>query len=65
MKTFSNRFFLFFILLTGSILAVLGMVLGQLFPFYLEKYLELGGFHLSKNEIDYYNTQFIIALSFY
>lgn len=64
MKTFSNRFFLLFIFLTGSILAVLGMVLGQLFPFYLEKYLELGGFHLSENEIDYYYTQFIIALSF-
>lgn len=40
MKVFQNRLFLAFIFFTGSILAVLGIVLGQLFPFYLEKFFE-------------------------
>ena len=38
MKIYSNQLFIFFLILTGSILAVLGFLLGQLFPFYIEKY---------------------------
>lgn len=40
MKSMSNRFFLTFMLLLGSILAVLMIVIGQLFPVYIEQYNE-------------------------
>ncbi|MFJ8089017.1 two-component system histidine kinase PnpS [Lysinibacillus sp. NPDC095746] len=40
MKSMSNRLFLTFILLLGSILAVLMIVIGQLFPVYIEQYNE-------------------------
>lgn len=38
MKSMSNRLFLTFMLLLGTILAVLVLVIGQLFPVYLEQY---------------------------
>ncbi|KOS67663.1 histidine kinase [Lysinibacillus contaminans] len=38
MKSMSNRLFLTFMLLLGTILAVLVIVIGQLFPVYLEQY---------------------------
>lgn len=40
MKTLSTRLFVSFMLLIGIILAVLGIVMGQLFPIYIEDYLE-------------------------
>lgn len=40
MKSMSNRLFLTFMLLLGSILAVLMIVIGQLFPVYIEQYNE-------------------------
>lgn len=39
-KSMSNRLFFSFICLVGVILAVLGFVLGQLFPFYAKSYIE-------------------------
>ncbi len=39
-KSMSNRLFISFICLVTVILAVLGFVLGQLFPFYAETYIE-------------------------
>lgn len=40
MKSMSNRLFLTFMLLLGTILAVLMIVIGQLFPVYIEQYEE-------------------------
>ncbi|MDM5249725.1 two-component system histidine kinase PnpS [Lysinibacillus sp. G4S2] len=40
MKSMSNRLFLTFMLLLGTILAVLMIVVGQLFPVYIEQYDE-------------------------
>lgn len=40
MKSMSNRLFLTFMLLLGTILAVLMIVIGQLFPVYIEQYNE-------------------------
>lgn len=40
MKTMSGHLFFTFILIVGSILAVLGLVLGQLFPFFAKEYNE-------------------------
>lgn len=40
MKSMSNRLFLTFMLLLGTILAVLMVVIGQLFPVYIEQYNE-------------------------
>ncbi len=40
MKSMSNRLFLTFMLLLGTILAVLMIVIGQLFPVYIEQYDE-------------------------
>lgn len=40
MKSMSNRLFLTFMLLLGTILAVLMVVIGQLFPVYIEQYDE-------------------------
>ena len=39
-KSMSNSLFFSFICLVGVILAVLGFVLGQLFPFYAKSYIE-------------------------
>ncbi|HBT74128.1 MAG TPA: PAS domain-containing sensor histidine kinase, partial [Lysinibacillus sp.] len=40
MKSMSNRLFLTFMLLLGTILAVLMIVIGQLFPVYIKQYNE-------------------------
>lgn len=40
MKSMSNRLFLTFMLSLGTILAVLMIVIGQLFPVYVEQYKE-------------------------
>lgn len=40
MKSRNNRLFFIFIALTGSVIAVLGIVLGQLFPFYMESFFK-------------------------
>lgn len=49
---FQNRLFLIFLFFTGIILAVLGMVLGQLFPFYLENFFEEHNVSLSHEQMD-------------
>lgn len=66
MKQYSNRLLLFFILLTGSILAVLGIVVGQLFMFYLENYFEKIELRLEISQIDYISSQlrFVIIIFF-
>ncbi|MEG0259742.1 MAG: ATP-binding protein [Lysinibacillus sp.] len=38
MKSMSNRLFLTFMLLLGTVLAVLAIIIGQLFPVYVEQY---------------------------
>ena len=40
MKSMSGHLFFTFILIVGSVLAVLGLVLGQLFPFFAKEYNE-------------------------
>ena len=40
MKSMSGHLFFTFIIIVGSILAVLGLVLGQLFPFFAKEYNE-------------------------
>lgn len=66
MKQYSNRLFLIFILLTGSILAVLGIVVGQLFMFYLENYFEKIDLQLEISQMDYIKSQlrFVIVIFF-
>lgn len=64
MKWISNRFFLIFIILTGSILAVLGLVLGQLFPFYMEKIFEKNNMQYEFEDLEFFKTQFSIGLTF-
>ncbi len=49
MKSMSNRLFLTFMLLLGSILAVLMIVIGQLFPVYLEQYNEQASFQMQES----------------
>lgn len=51
MKVFQNRLFIIFIFFTGSILAVLGIVLGQLFPFYLEKFFEFHNIYFTDGQM--------------
>ena len=41
MKSMTGRLFYSFIFLVGSILAVLGLVIGQLFPFYVQDYTDI------------------------
>ncbi|MGE7092092.1 two-component system histidine kinase PnpS [Lysinibacillus sp. NPDC048646] len=48
MKSMSNRLFLTFMLLLGTILAVLIIVIGQLFPVYIEQYNERARPHIQE-----------------
>lgn len=49
MKSMSNRLFLTFMLLLGSILAVLMIVIGQLFPVYIEQYNEQASLQMQES----------------
>ena len=49
MKSMSNSLFLTFMLLLGTILAVLMLVIGQLFPVYIEQYDELASLQLQES----------------
>ena len=49
MKSMSNSLFLTFMLLLGTILAVLMIVIGQLFPVYIEQYDELASLQLQES----------------
>lgn len=48
MKSMSNRLFLTFMLLLGTILAVLVIVIGQLFPVYVEQYNSLASSNIQE-----------------
>ncbi|MCP1145549.1 ATP-binding protein [Lysinibacillus endophyticus] len=63
MKAYSNRLFLFYIILTGSILAVLGFVLGQLFPFYIEKFFIENNIKIDDYQLDYFKKQFAFVMN--
>ena len=60
MKIYSNQLFIFFVILTGSILAVLGFLLGQLFPFYIEKYQ----IEIDQEQLDEIRKQSAIIITF-
>lgn len=64
MKSQSNRLFFIFIMLTGSIIAVLGIVLGQLFPFYMESYFMKNDIPFTEEQIEQikYQLAFILAI---
>lgn len=64
MKSYNNRLFVNFIILTGSILAVLGFVLGQLFPFYIESYLSKNDIDLNAEQMDHMRKQFSFVITF-
>ncbi len=49
MKSMSNRLFLTFMLLLGSILAVLMIFIGQLFPVYIEQYNEQASLQMQES----------------
>ncbi|MFC9542310.1 two-component system histidine kinase PnpS [Lysinibacillus sp. NPDC056959] len=49
MKSMSNRLFLTFMLLLGTILAVLMVVIGQLFPVYIEQHNEQASVEMQKS----------------
>lgn len=62
MRSYSNRLFITFFLLVGTIIAVLGIVIGQLFPFYLENYFEHHGILLSEEHFESIELQMGIIL---
>ena len=64
MKSPSNRLFFIFIMLTGSIIAVLGIVLGQLFPFFMENYFIKNDIPFTEEQIDELsiNLAFVFAI---
>lgn len=62
MRSYSNRLFITFFLLVGTIIAVLGIVIGQLFPFYLENYFEYHGILLSEEHFESIELQMGIIL---
>ncbi|MGE7695238.1 two-component system histidine kinase PnpS [Lysinibacillus sp. NPDC094177] len=49
MKSMSNRLFLTFMLLLGTILAVLMIIIGQLFPVYIEQYNEQASLQMQES----------------
>ena len=51
MRSYSNRLFITFLTLIGSIIAVLGIVIGQLFPFYLENYFKYHDISISEEHL--------------
>lgn len=63
MKTYSNRLFFTFIMLTGSIIAVLGFVIGQLFPFYIGNYFERNDIHISGEQLEHLRAQLTFVLT--
>ncbi|RUL56413.1 MULTISPECIES: two-component system histidine kinase PnpS [Lysinibacillus] len=64
MRSYGNKLFLFYIILTGSVLAVLGFVLGQLFPFYIVNYFSENNIDLDTDQIDYIKKQFAFIITF-
>ena len=64
MKSRNNRLFFIFIALTGSVIAVLGIVLGQLFPFYMESFFLKNDIPFAEQQIEQlkYQLAFILAI---
>lgn len=62
MKSHSSRLFFLFVFITGLILAVLGIVLGQLFPFYMEKFFLSHDVHFKEEQIEQIRYQFAFIL---
>ncbi|NLY78655.1 MAG: PAS domain S-box protein [Lysinibacillus sp.] len=65
MKTYSNRLFIIFILLTGSIIAVLGIVIGQLFPFYMETYFLRNDIQYTTDNMEHLKSQLAFVLAIF
>lgn len=66
MKVRNHRLFFIFILITGSIIAVLGVVLGQLFPFYMESFFIKHNIPFTEEQIEQikYQLAFILVILF-
>lgn len=64
MKAYHNRLFVAFIVITGCIFAVLGFVLGQLFPFFIENYFEKQNIKMDAEEIEAMRRQFTFIILF-
>ncbi|HWL25305.1 MAG TPA: ATP-binding protein [Ureibacillus sp.] len=62
MKSISNQLFLFFMLITSSIFAVLGIILGQLFPFLLTNYFNRHDIAYNEETFRYINSQYLLML---
>lgn len=64
MKAYRNRLFVTFMILTGSILAVLGFILGQLFPFIMENFAVKSNLEFSAERIEEIRRQFASIIAF-
>lgn len=62
MKSFSNQLYLFFMIIVGSIFAVLGIILGQLFPFFLKNYFDRNNIPFDAETFRYVNSQYFFVL---
>lgn len=64
MKAYRNRLFVTFIILAGSILAVLGFILGQLFPFIIEDFTAKSNLEFSTLQLEEIRRQFASIIAF-
>ncbi|MCM3387486.1 two-component system histidine kinase PnpS [Ureibacillus chungkukjangi] len=64
MKAYRNRLFVTFMILTGSILAVLGFILGQLFPFIIENFGTKNSLVFDMESIEETRRQFASIIAF-
>ena len=64
MKAYRNRLFVTFLILTGSILAVLGFILGQLFPFIIENFAMKSNIEISAERVEVIQGQFTSIIAF-
>lgn len=64
MKSYSNRLFVTFILTIGSILAVLCIALGQLFPFYVENFFQQNDIKYTDEQVIQLETEIFFVIAF-
>jgi len=64
MKAYRNRFFGTFMILSGSLLAVLGFILGQLFPFIIENFAIRSNLELDATQVEEMSKQFASIIAF-
>jgi len=64
MKAYRNPLFVNFIILTGSILAVLGFILGQLFPYIIRSFASKSNLVINSEQIEEIGRQFSSIIAF-